>query len=156
MYYSNGIIGPQGYFPDIRSNSFVHVCTNYLITEMIGSAHVEVILCRGSKNKAIEKRGNGVYFVGIPDGVSLIETKLFYWFVAMCIVRYELHGCLFQDELFGESSKEDIEAFQSAFSYIGNEIIVGSRINVEDIQQVLFLACPEKGIVINLCLVNTP
>jgi hypothetical protein len=156
MYYSNGIIRPQGYFPDVRSNSFVQVCTNYLITEMIGSAHVEVILCRGSKNKTFEKKGNGVYLVGIPDGVSLIETKLFYWFIAMCIVRYELHGCLFKDEFFGESAIEDVGAFQNAFCQIGNEIIAGSSIEVKEIQQVLFLACPEKGIAINLCLVNAP
>lgn len=157
MYYSDEIIRPQRYFPNVRSNDFVKVCTNYLIAEIIGSAPVEVILCRGTEGKSIQKKGSGLYLVGIPNGIPLAETELFYWFVAMCIVRHELHGCLFSHELFGETSSEDIKAFGTAFCQIGNEIISRNKMRTEELQQVLFLACPKKGIRIELSLlVNTP
>ncbi len=153
MYYSNGRIDVQAYFPDVRSNTFVQVCANYLVVEIIGPAHVEVVLCRGTESKILEKKGKRQYFVGIPSGLPLLETELFYWFIALCVVRYEVQECILENELFGENSLEDIKAFEPVFSVIGNAIISNQVVIKEDVEKLLFLVCPEKGTKIGLSLV---
>lgn len=153
MYYSNGCIDVQRYFPDVRSNTFVQVCVNYLVVEIIGPAHVEVILFRGAESKIIEKKGKRQYLVGIPNGMSLLDTELFYWFAAMCIVRYEVQECMLANELFGENPLEDIKAFEPVFSVIGNAIISNQVVVKEDVEQLLFLACTKKGAKIKVSMV---
>ncbi len=66
MYYSDGYIGPQSYFPDIRSRKYVEVCANYILLEVLNSAAVKVIVRREGTYGGIQKLADRLYKVSIP------------------------------------------------------------------------------------------
>lgn len=145
MFYSNGYIGHKSYFPDIRSNVYIQVCTNFLITVMIGSAPVEVDLVRGMSDEYLCKVADRKYLVTLSNDLSLMKQETLFWFFALCITRYELHGCIFEHELFGGSTSSDINQLSESFCNIANIIVdPGLNVNADDIQAVLFMISPGK------------
>lgn len=148
MYHSHGYIGQQSYFPDIRSVKYVEVCANYILLEVLNSAPVKVIVQREGKYEEIQKLADRLYKVSIPKKGKLEQVFLLSWYFSLCIVRFEIHGCLFDHELFAGSSYKDIKELSDAFNKVGILILNEYDVELESVQSLLFLVRTKNEVLI--------